>query len=106
LLRSPRTREFLKQARDEFHTVLIDSPPMLNMADARVLGKLADGVILVVRSAETTRDTIVAAAQRLREDGSRVLGTILNEWDPRKSIHTGYAYAYPHYRSRTYEQKV
>jgi capsular exopolysaccharide synthesis family protein len=106
LLRSPRTREFLKQARDEFHTVLIDSPPMLNMADARVLGKVADGVILVVRSAETTRDTIVAAAQRLREDGSRVLGTILNEWDPRKSSNAGYAYAYPYYRSRTYEQKV
>ena len=33
------------------------------------------------------------------DDGTRVLGTILNEWDPRKTSHTGYAYGYPYYRS-------
>jgi Mrp family chromosome partitioning ATPase len=67
---------------------------MLVMPDARVFARLADGVVLVVRSAETTKDEAVAAAQRLREDGSCVLGTILNEWDPRKSSQYGYAAAY------------
>ena len=71
--------------REEFHTVIIDTPPMLNMPDARILGRLADGVILVVRSAETMRAAAVAAKQRLTEDGTRVLGTILNQWDPRKT---------------------
>ena len=42
----------LSQAREKFHTVLIDSPPLLNMADARLLGKLADGVVLVMRAAQ------------------------------------------------------
>jgi Mrp family chromosome partitioning ATPase len=84
--------EFLNHTREEFHTVIIDTPPMLQMPDARVLGRLADGVILVVRSAQTTRETAAAAAQRLTEDGTRVLGTILNEWDPRKASHPGYAY--------------
>ena len=51
LLHSPRTLQFLKSMREEFHTIIIDTPPMLHMPDARVLGKLADGVILVVRSA-------------------------------------------------------
>ena len=97
LLHSPRTLEFLNHMREMFHTIIIDTPPMLQMADARVLGRLADGVILVVRSAETTRDAAAAAAQRLTEDGTRVLGTILNEWDPRKTSHAGYAYAYRHY---------
>jgi capsular exopolysaccharide synthesis family protein len=97
LLHSPRTLEFLNHAREEFHTVIIDTPPMLQMPDARVLGRLADGVILVVRSAQTTRETAAAAAQRLTEDGTRVLGTILNKWDPRKASHPGYAYAYRHY---------
>jgi len=92
LLHSPRTLEFLNHTREEFHTVIIDTPPMLQMPDARVLGRLADGVILVVRSAQTTRETAAAAAQRLTEDGTRVLGTILNEWDPRKASHPGYAY--------------
>jgi succinoglycan biosynthesis transport protein ExoP len=85
LLHSPRAVAFLNRMREEFHTVIIDAPPMLNMPDARVLGRLADGVVLVVRSAQTMRDAAVAANQRLTEDGTRVLGTILNQWDPRKS---------------------
>ena len=83
--------------REEFHTVIIDTPPMLNMPDARVLGRLADGVILVVRSAETMRDAAVAAKQRLTEDGTRVLGTILNQWDPRKTNQYTYGYGYKYY---------
>ena len=71
--------------RKEFHTVILDVPPMLNMPDARVLGRLADGVILVVRSAQTMRSAALAAKQRLTEDGTRVLGTILNQWDPRQT---------------------
>jgi len=84
--------------REEFHTIIIDSPPMLQMPDARVLGKAADAVVLVVRSAETTRDEAAAAALRFTEDGTRVLGSILNEWDPRKSSHAGYAPGYRYYQ--------
>ena len=78
--------------RQQFDMVIIDTPPMLQMPDARVLGKLADGVILVVRSARTAKETASAAGQRLVEDGTRVLGTVLNEWDPRKTSHAGYGY--------------
>jgi capsular exopolysaccharide synthesis family protein len=92
LLHSPQALEFLTRMRQKFQMVFIDTPPMLNMPDARVLGRLADAVILVVRSAQTTRESAAAAAQRLSEDGTRVLGTILNEWDPRKTSYTGYPY--------------
>jgi polysaccharide biosynthesis transport protein len=85
LLHSPRAFAFLNRMRKEFHTVILDVPPMLNMPDARVLGRLADGVILVVRSAQTMRSAALAAKQRLTEDGTRVLGTILNQWDPRQT---------------------
>ncbi len=98
LLHSPRAAEFLKGLRQQFHSVIIDTPPMLQMPDARVLGRLADAVILVVRSAQTTRESAAAATQRLMEDGTRVLGTILNEWDPRNASHAGYGYAYRHYQ--------
>ena len=97
-LHAPAGLAFLNQMREEFHTVIIDSPPMLQMPDARVLGKVADAVVLVVRSAETTRDEAAAAALRLAEDGTRVLGSILNEWDPRKSGHSGYASGYRYYQ--------
>ena len=85
LLHSPRALELLKRMRQEFDMVIIDTPPMLQMPDARLLGRLADGVIMVVRSAKTTKETAAAAGQRLEEDGTRVLGTVLNEWDPRKT---------------------
>jgi capsular exopolysaccharide synthesis family protein len=97
LLHSPAALEFLNHMREQFHTVLIDTPPMLQMSDARVLGRLADAFILVVRSAQTTRDEAANAAQRLTQDGTRVLGSILNEWDPRKAAHPGYSNAYRHY---------
>lgn len=93
LLHSPLAKESLNRVRREFDMVLIDTPPMALMSDARDLGRLADGVILVVRSTETTREAAAAASQRLMEDGTRVLGTILNQWDPQKSSH----YTYGHY---------
>ena len=49
------------------------------------------------RSARTTKETVAAVGQRLAEDGTRVLGTVLNEWDPRKASHAGYGYGYQTY---------
>jgi receptor protein-tyrosine kinase len=98
LLHSPRALELLKRMRQEFDMVIIDTPPMLQIPDARVLGRLADGVILVVRSARTTKETAATASQRLVDDGTRVLGTVLNEWDPRKTSYPRFEYGYaPHY---------
>jgi Mrp family chromosome partitioning ATPase len=77
--------------------VLIDAPPMIHLADARVLGHLADGVILVIRAGQTTTESAIFARQRFAEDGTRVLGTILNSWDP-KNCTSGYG-AYPNYHT-------
>jgi succinoglycan biosynthesis transport protein ExoP len=97
LLYSPRVVALLIRMREEFHTVIIDTPPMLHMPEARILGRLADGVILVVRSTETMRNAAVAAKQRLTQDGTRVLGTILNQWDPRKTTNYSYGSGYKNY---------
>jgi len=97
LLHSPRALELLQRVRKEFDMVLIDTPPMLMMPDARILGRLVDGVILVVRSARTTKGTAATATQRLADDGTRVLGTVLNEWDPRKTSASGYGNEYGGY---------
>ena len=70
--------------------LMIDAPPMIHLADARVLGRLADGVILVIRAGQTTTETARFVSQRFAEDGTRVLGTVLNSWDPRSSGHEGY----------------
>ena len=80
-LYSSRLQDLLGMCRRTFDIVLIDSPPMLQMPDARVLARLADGVILVVRSGQTARGAAILATQRLTEDGTPVLGSILNSFD-------------------------
>ena len=99
LLYSTRVPELLKELQSEFQTILLDTPPMLQIPDARVLGRMADGVILVVRAGQTTRDAAVAAGRRFSEDGTAVLGTILNDWDPKHSVNGYYGYSNSYYRN-------
>jgi Mrp family chromosome partitioning ATPase len=81
----------LAQLKAEYDFVLIDTPPVLPAADARVFGHLADGVILVARAGQTAREAVSAAQRRLAADDIRVLGLVLNDWDPQSSAHTYYA---------------
>jgi succinoglycan biosynthesis transport protein ExoP len=105
LLHSTRLREWLACFRQKFDAVLIDTPPMLQLPDARVLGRLADGVVLVVRAGQTSRDMAKAACQRFEEDGTRILGTVLNDWDPSKGEGYGYGYGYGHYTRSYYHHQ-
>lgn len=97
LVHSPRLPELLKLARERFDTVIIDTPPMVNISDARVVGRFADAVILVLRSAVTTRDAALLAKRRFAEDGIQVLGTILNYWNPKTPGYGYYRYYYAGY---------
>jgi polysaccharide biosynthesis transport protein len=97
LLHSERLPELVSNLRNRFDTVLIDTPPMVNIPDARVMGRLADGVILVLRSALTTRDAALMAKQRFADDGIPVMGTILNNWNPNTPGYTYYRNYYSGY---------
>jgi capsular exopolysaccharide synthesis family protein len=81
LLYSPRLGELLRAVRLQFDTVLIDTPPVLPMPDARVVARLADSVVLVVRANRTTREAAALACRRFADDGTLVLGAVLNDWN-------------------------
>jgi polysaccharide biosynthesis transport protein len=98
LLHSARLEELLQLARERFDTVIVDTPPMVNIADARVVARFGDAVILIVRSGVTTRDAALLAKSRFAEDGIPVLGAILNCWNPKTP---GYGY-YKHYYAGYY----
>ncbi len=100
LLYSHRMLELLQRLRCEFDIILIDTPPMLDISDARILGRLADAAILVFRAGRTSRDAAMAAKRRLTDDGIPVLGTILNAWDEKNM--GGYGYSpYQYYSPST-----
>ncbi len=99
LLYSTRLPELIEHFRQEYEVVLIDTPPLLHLPDARILGRVADGVILVLRAGCVRYESAVAIEDRLREDGIPVIGTVLNDWDPKRNGYGTYpedkkAYAY------------
>jgi Mrp family chromosome partitioning ATPase len=100
-LYGPRMVDLIVKFRRDFDFVLVDTPAMLYISDARALGRLADGVILVVRANSTDRDAAWAVRQRLAEDGIPVLGSILNDWKPTSSGRYDPRQFYKYYRTRT-----
>ena len=93
LLYSQRARDLLDLLRKRYDAILIDTPPMQTITDARLFGAMADAVILVVRASSTSRDAAIAAKQRFVDDGTSVLGAILNCWD---ATYAGKRYDYVH----------
>jgi succinoglycan biosynthesis transport protein ExoP len=81
LLHSTHLDSLIEQARSEYDFVLIDSPPMVGMADARLLSRISDGVILISRAGETSPEQLGEARKRLADDGTPIIGTILNGCD-------------------------
>lgn len=80
-----KLRDLLNRLRPEFDMILIDTPPLLQVSDARLICHAVDGVVLVVAQ-HTLRETALQVRQRLMDDGSNLIGTILNRWDPRTSV--------------------
>ena len=91
LLFSASMPTLIAQYREVYDMVLIDTPPMLIMPDARVLARTADAVVLVARAGKTARNAIKAAYQRFVEDRTPVLGVVLNDWNVDTSAHKYYA---------------
>ena len=79
LLSSDRLQLRLTELRAEFDYVLVDGPPVNLCADATVLGKLADGVVLVVQANSTRREAARKAKEGLEGAKVRLLGAVLNK---------------------------
>ncbi len=78
LLGSERMRELLNQLREKFSVILIDAPPVIAVTDPSVLARFVDGVVLVVRAAQTQRSAAVMAAEQLKRVEAPLLGLLLN----------------------------
>jgi capsular exopolysaccharide synthesis family protein len=93
LLASQRMRAVLAELSQQFDLVLIDSPPVLPVADAMILSSYADGVLLVVASGQTRRGELRRTTEKLAQAGAPVVGCVLNK----ASAQQGYGY-YSGYR--------
>ena len=102
LLYAKHLPTYLRKYTESFDMILLDTPPMMTIPDARLIGKMASAILLVVRAKKTTRDAAVASRMRLKEDGIKMLGTILNDWNPKHSRggYYGYYEGYYHHNKK------
>src|SRR5262249_51203650 len=97
LLYGDRLAKLMQSLRDRYDMVLVDTPPMLEIPDARIIGRVADTTILVVRAGTTTRNAVSEASQRLSDDGIDLMGAIVNDWNPANSSTGYYGYSAKYY---------
>ncbi len=83
LLSSKKMQQFMQQWLDEFDLIILDTPPLSNVVDARILAGLTDGIALVVSIRQTNRNTIMQTMAELKNNGINVLGAIANGVKPR-----------------------
>ncbi len=77
LLGSTAMRRLLDHLRTRFDRVILDTPPVLPLADVAILAPLVDGSLMVVRAGVTPKPAIENALRAF--DSSRLLGVVLNE---------------------------
>ncbi|MFC7305775.1 polysaccharide biosynthesis tyrosine autokinase [Streptomyces monticola] len=92
LLASDRMGETLRELAGRYEAVIVDTAPLLPVADTVGLAPLAQGALLVVRASKTSRDQVRTAADALRTVGVRTLGTVFSMAPLAKSKKYGGAY--------------
>jgi polysaccharide biosynthesis transport protein len=90
LLGSKQMSDLLQELRLQYDFVFIDTPPVLAVTDASVIGRLADATILVVRFGEAKRDVVARSLEVLERSGAHMLGVALNMVDLRSPEYVEY----------------
>jgi polysaccharide biosynthesis transport protein len=93
-LYSARLREILEFVGSRYDMVLVDAPPILSVADTRIMAPLTDALILVLRCGVTNREAAMEAYERIQEDGLSLLGTVLTDYDLTADRRRQYYYDY------------
>lgn len=96
LLSSPIFNGLINNLKKFFDYVILDSPPVAVAMDAAIIGRAADGVILVVRNEHTKKSIVKRSKIELERNGSRLVGVVLNRVS-KSQIEYGSYYGYSKY---------
>jgi capsular exopolysaccharide synthesis family protein len=103
MLGSVAMETFCKTAREKFDMVIFDTPPAMTVTDAIVLSKLMDGLIIVIKSGETVRETAKRAISQLTSNKCEILGAVVNYVTISKGSY--YYHYYSHYYKYGYGEE-
>ena len=106
LLMSNRLDELVKHLRSEYDYVLFDTTPMLSVADANIVNRVADSTIFVIRVGVQERAFLPELEHMYQDHRFKSLSIVLNGVDPERGYH-GYGYGYGYaYDKRSKSKKV
>ena len=91
LLAAGRLPSLIKELTDRYDHVLVDSAPVLGLADAPLVATSVEGIIFIVEAARTSVRSVQTASRRLLQSNTPLIGVVLSRFDPAKS---GYSYEY------------
>jgi len=97
ILASKKFAEFIENQKQYFDIILLDSPPIISVTDPVLISRVVDGVIFVVKFAQTDRQIAASTIETLQKSRANILGTILNA----TQFHRGYGY-YRYYNYYNY----
>ena len=92
LLMHGRLKELLTWASQHYDLVIVDTPPVLAVTDASIVGALAGTTLMVARFSQNTVKEIDVARNRFEQSGIEVKGVIFNAVEKKASSHYGYGY--------------
>lgn len=105
LLGSTKMSEILTELRKRFEYIIIDSPPLIAVTDSAVLSKTVDGVVMVLKAGQTTKELAKRASKNLREINAKIIGAILNNVDFERDRYYYYPYYYKYYKHYSGEKE-
>lgn len=101
LLASAKFEETLEFLKTRFDYIIIDTPPINQVADAQIIAKNVDGVVLVVNSGKTQTGELKRAEKALESSSGKICGYVLNAVNPKSGAYSykykKYAYKYGYY---------
>ena len=94
MLASAAFQNAIERFRRKYDYIIIDTPPINEVADAQIVSRLVDGMVLVIRSAKTKQRDLSEAESTLQSAGSRICGVVINDLNLKTGGKYGYKYSY------------
>jgi len=104
LLEEGAFEELMNHLKEQYDYIIIDTPPIMSVADATIISKWCDGIVMIIEQGRVSYRIAQKAKKQFVQTGCKILGTVLNKVDTKKDRYYG-KYGYYRYHGYYYTKK-